>query len=222
MTVTYFILEGSDNERLRADTPNEEYEIVRCPNGHMSVYRRIGDLALRVKHNKRDERIIWAWISGCVFHKSILAEFDRQGFTGYRLRPATVRFRDGTVSDQYQELVVTGWAGVARAESGIRPTIKCERCHSVRYSAPTDCSQIIDWNQWTGDDFFFVWPLPNSILITERVAELLLRLAVKSYRLGGFQDCDPIVWTTGISPLRLSNYLPADLMVKYGLPLGLE
>ena len=222
MTVTYFILEAPDTERLLAEAPNEQHEIVRCPSGHMSVYRRIGDLALEVKHNKKDEKIIWAWISGCVLHKSILAEFEHHGFTGYRLRPATVRFRHGTVSDQYEELVVIGSAGAARPESGIRPTKKCEICHTIRYSAPTDCSQIIDWDQWTGDDFFVVWPLPRNILITERVAELLLKLGVKSYRLGGFQDFHPVIWTTGILPLRLSNYLPADLVAKYGPPLGLE
>lgn len=108
MVVTYFNLAEPDNERLLADAPNEKHEIVRCPKGHLAVYRRIDDLALEVKHTKREERIIWKWISGCVFHESILAEFERDGIAGYRLRPASVKFKDGPVSYEYRELIVTG------------------------------------------------------------------------------------------------------------------
>lgn len=110
---------------------------------------------------------------------------------------------------------------MARPESGILPTERCEFCHATRYSGLSDAKHLIDWAQWTGEDFFTVWPLPNLVLITEKVAELLLKLRVKSFTLRGFEDIDPVIWTTGISPGRLSNHFPTDFASKYGTPVGL-
>src|SRR5262249_50388021 len=59
MTATYFILESPRSERLLAEAPDEQHEIVHCPNGHLKVYRRVGDLRLHVKHNQNDEKIVW-------------------------------------------------------------------------------------------------------------------------------------------------------------------
>jgi hypothetical protein len=191
--VTYFNLHSLDNERLPADAPNQEHRILRCSAGHLDVNRRVSDLAVEVKHNNRGEAIIWAWISGCLVHERLLEEFRRRELTGYRVRDASVRFRDRLVSAEYRELIVTGWAGVARPESGIRVVKSCRTCHWKKYSGLRDPEQLIDWSQWTAEDFFIVWPLPNFILITERVAELLLNLDAKSFdlrsldQLGG--DC---------------------------------
>lgn len=222
MAATYFILESPRSERLLAEAPDEQVEIEHCPNGHLKVYRRAGKLQLHVKHNQKDESIVWKYISGCAVHESIVTEFERHRLTGCGWKPATVRFEDGEVSDHYKELTVTGWAGMARPESGITASDRCGICHAARYTAPTDVSRLIDWSQWTGDDFFVVWPLPNLILITERAAELLLKLQAKSFALGGFEDIDPIILATDITPGRLSNYFPSDLVTKYGHPLGLE
>jgi len=48
---------------------------------------------------------------------------------------------------------------------------------------------------------------------------------VKSFYLEeGFADitCDPIIAKLGYIGQRLTNYLPEDLAIKYGKPLGLE
>ena len=140
-SVTYFNLHRPHLERLFGDTDKKatlkEERVFQCPiDVFHSGSRRISDLALQVKHNKRDELIIWPWIPGreSIVHEKVLAEFERRGFTGYRLRPASVRFRDGQVSNNYQELIVTGWAGIARPESGIRVVKSCPGCLWKQYS----------------------------------------------------------------------------------------
>src|SRR4051794_36089533 len=119
MAATYFILESPRSERLLAEATDEQHEIEHCPNGHLKVYRRAGKLRLHVKHNQKDEKIVWKYISGCAVHESIVTEFQRHRLTGCGWRPATVQFGDGDISDHYKELTITGWPGIARPESGI-------------------------------------------------------------------------------------------------------
>lgn len=194
-----------------------------CPvGGHSDRNRRVGPLLLSVPHNRKSELMIWGWIESYVVHERLLAEYQRCGFTGYRTKPATVRFRDGSVSTEYHEFIVTGWAGVATPESGVHVDKSCPACHWKHYSPITNYEKLIDWSQWTGDDFFMVWPLPTSILITERVATLLQKQRSAAFQLAQLQDCDPLVAKAGFTVTRLSNYLPDDLAIKYGKPLGLE
>jgi hypothetical protein len=216
--VTYFNLAAPDSDRLRADhmegAPDEK-EIVRCRKGHLAVYRRISDLALQVKHDDVKQTMIWPWIAeSCVVHERIVREFQDFKLTGYRVRPAQVRFRNGAVSRSYVELVVTGWGGVARPESGIRLLETCPECSWKRYSGLHDVEQFIDWNQWTGEDFFKVWPTPYT-LITCRVAEALLHLDVKSFVLQDLQEIPAIVRESGFTVGRLSDRMPEDLALKY-------
>ena len=227
--VTYFNLTRPDSERLLADTaegaPEAEIEVLQCPitDEHLDGSKRVSELAWQVTHNDKGELLIWDWIEGCVVHRRVLDEFVKRGLTGYRLKPATVRFRDGIVSNDYCELIVTGWAGVARRESGIRVVKNCPACHWKTDSALEDVEQLVDWNQWTGEDFFIVWPLPKFILVTERAAQTLLELKTRSFRLRGLlEDVDPMVRELGFTVSRLSNFLPHDLASKYGKPLGLE
>ena len=235
MTV-YFHLAKPQGEGLYADrmkgSPKPEQEIRWCPltknktdgTRHLDGSRRISDLALQVTHNDRRETMIWSWMSECLIHESLLEEFRRAKLTGVRTRPAEVRFKDGVVSRDYNEMVVTGWAGLARPESGIRVEKSCPACHWKTYSPLKNAEEVIDWSQWSGDDFFIVWPMPSYILITERVAELLLRLDVQSLELRGLEDSrrSIVVDGAGFCVARLSNFMPEDLAIKYGRPLGLE
>jgi len=76
--------------------------------------------------------------------------------------------------------------------------------------------KLIDWSQWTGEDFFMVWPLAGWTLITGRVAEFLRARKVKSCTIRRPED------SFGRSVRRLSSYMPDDVARKYGEPLGLE
>jgi len=223
--VTYFNLHWPDSERLMGDSESKvKKEHKACPitTEHMGGSRRISPLAVKLARNLRGETMIWCWVEGLVIHERVLDGFRQQGFTGYRTREATVRFRDGKLSNEYHEFIVTGWAGVARAESGVRVKKGCPVCHWKNYTGITTYESLIDWSQWTGDDFFIVWPLPRFILITERVAQWILSHEVKSYRLRGLDDFDQPVGVNGFTVGRLSNYIPEDLAIKYGRPLDLE
>jgi hypothetical protein len=84
---------------------------------------------------------------------------------------------------------------------------------------------VVDWSQWTGEDFFIVWPTAAYKLVTERVAQWFLARKVKSVRLeGGFTEREgqPILSNLGFTVGRLSDYLPEDLAIKYGRAFGLE
>lgn len=229
--ITYFEMRPPDSESLLADAGKQasglkaQFEIAKCPitKEHVDSRKRISQLFLQVKHNYRDEMLIWPWIPNrYVVHEKLLLEFEREGFTGYRTKPAAVCFRDGSISSEYHEFIVVGWAGMASAESGIKLIKSCSGCHTNKYSSSNNVEAIIDWKQWTGDDFFLVWPIPLSTLITERVAKWLLQNKIKSFALGGLQDVTPAVAKFGFSPGRLSDYFPEDLAIKYGRPLGLE
>ena len=191
----------------------------RCSvsDDHFASSRRLSDLALQVKHDRCNEMIIWAKPGECVVHEQLVSEMKQRNITGYRLRAATVRFRGGYLSKDYQELVVVGWAGVAPPESGIHLLKSCPACQWRKYSGLTNADELIDWGQWTGEDFFMVWPLPLFILITERVRGLLHDLDAKSYstrRLGR-------AGIDGFYVGPLSDCMPKDLAKKYGPPLGL-
>lgn len=202
-----------------------EREDFPCPltKEHTEGHRRIGPLYLEVRHNRQDEQIIW----GCGFavHNQILEEFRKEGFTGYRVKPAIVRFGDGSISTEYQEFVVTGWAGMASPESGLHVLKSCPGCRWKEYSPVTNFEKVIDWSQWTGEDFFVVWPLIGYKLCTERVAKWLLEHKVKSFHLEkGFAQIerDPIISRQGFPGVRLSVFFPQDLAIKYGRPLEIE
>jgi len=225
---TFFNLTYPDSEGLMADFNKcfGERERVYCPltPEHIQLKRLSESLYFEVKHNRRDELIIWAW-GRCAVHEKTLDEFEREGFTGYRVKPATVRFRDGSISTEYHEFIVTGWAGMASSESGIRLVKSCPACLRKEYSPITNFEKVIDWSQWTGEDFFVVWPIMQFKLITERVAQWLLTRKVKSFRLEKEFDVlrrDSIISRQSIPAGRLSNCLPEDLAIKYGRPLGLE
>jgi hypothetical protein len=189
---------------------------------HCAVYRRVSDLALEVNHSDRGKLMIWPWLENCVVHEELLSQFRSANLTGYRTRPATLRFADGAVTAEYMELIVTGWAGVARPESGIHVRNSCPACHWKEYTGLKDAEQLIDWQQLTGEDFFVVWPMANSILVTERVAELLMRLNIEDFELRGVDEVPPRVAQSGFTVGRLSDSMPEDVALKYGVPLGLE
>lgn len=215
-----------DSERLIAERKNSWSEGRKCSvtTEHRGGFRRIGPLVLEVRHNRRDEQIICGWGEFAI-HERLLEEFDKEGFTGYRVEPATVRFRDGSEVTDYREFVVTGWAGKASPESGVQLVRSCTGCPYNEYSAISNYEQVVDWNQWTGEDFFIVWPMAAYKLVSERVAQWLLARKVKSVRLeGGFTEREgqPLLSKLGFTVGRLSDYLPEDLAVKYGKPLGLE
>jgi hypothetical protein len=221
--ITYFHLAPPEDESLLAQpmVPSTIDSNLCTGTGkpHLDRYRRTSDLVLETGSQNSEKRMIWTFSHGCwvcLVHDSLLAKMRDAGITGFRTRSTMIYSPgQGGMSD-YQELVICGWGGVAQPQSGVRVIRECPKCQWKRYSGVRDVDQLIDWNQWSGDDFFYVWPL-RHILITERVAEVLLGLKVEDFDLKGL-ECDWSDTTVGL----LSDLLPDDVAQKYGLPLGLE
>jgi hypothetical protein len=203
-----------------------------CPAapGHRRAVTPPGDEHLdatanvRVVHDKRDQTVIWTWPPWpfVVVHDRLAESLKSEGFSGYSLRPATVRFRDGSLSDEYKRLLVTGWGGMARPESGIRLKHACPGCLYKSYTTLSDASELIDKNQWTGEDMFVVWPMPGFIFITGRVAEFLSTSRTKSFNLRGLEKtAEPFAGKHGFGVGSLGDSFPRDLALKYGRPLGI-
>jgi len=183
-----------------------------------------GLINLEVKHNKRDQMLIWTWPPWpcVVVHEQLAVQMTSAGLSGFSLRPARVRFRDGSVTQEYKRLLVTGWGGVAHPESGIKLVKACRGCLLKSYSSLTDASKLIDPRQWSGEDFFVVWPLPYLVFITSRAADFFRFARAKSYALhsldpGGGRFCG----SSGFSVGSLADNFPRDLALKYGGPAGI-
>jgi hypothetical protein len=204
-------------------TREAKLRISRCPfsDDHLASLRRLSNLDISLKSGKGDETMLWCLQHECLVHQSLIAEFERQGLTGFRVRPATIRFPDGRVSKDYKELVVVGCGGTATPESGVRLVEGCPGCQFVRYTNVTYWPALVDLKQWTGEDFFKVWPLPNFILVTKHVVSLLRSLRVKCYSARRLDELRG-EWDFGIGVGPLSDVMPSDVARKYGRSLGLD
>jgi hypothetical protein len=232
----FYCLADSDSDRLLA-TPEDasspaggDWTPCSANPGHARCVTPPADEHLdatanvRVGHNKRDQMLIWTWPPSpfVVIHDRLAENLQSEGFSGYSLRPATVRFRDGFLSQEYKRLLVTGWGGLARPESGIRLEHACPGCLYKSYTSLSDASELIDKNQWSGEDLFVVWPMPGCVFITGRVAEFLSSSKIKSFSLHALEKAaEPFTGKSGFGVGSLGDDLPMDLALKYGKPLGI-
>ena len=112
--------------------------------------------------------------------------------------------------------------GQARPESGISLLKKCSGCPVKSYGKLLDSSQLIDESQWTGDDFFMVWPLPTSYtFVTKRVVEYLESAKMRTYVIHPADRLRGVAGKWGFSVRSLAERLPDELAETYGRPLGI-
>jgi hypothetical protein len=232
----FYCLADPDSDRLLA-TPEDKFgpagpDFTPCPAnpGHRRCTTPPGDEYLdaianvRVSHNKRDQTLIWTWPPWpfVVIHDRLTENLKAEGFSGYSLRPATVRFRDGFLSHEFKKLLVVGWGGLARPESGIRLDHACSGCLYKSYTELSDAGELVDKNQWTGEDLFVVWPMPYFIFITSRLAEFLTTSKIKSFSLRALEKtAEPFAGKGGFGVGSLGDNFPRALALKYGRPLGI-
>ncbi len=202
-------------------------EIIPCPldPGHPGIgWYRINDLVAKLRSPKvRD--VMNTWHSDYIITDRVATMFKEQGFTGYELRhvdvklPQTDRFRR-VIPPVLWELKATGWGGIAPESSGIKLVTICPGCCYTHYTALLHPEHLIDESQWDGSDFFFVWPMPGFIFITERVKDY-----VKEKRLKGV-DIIPVEKLKsnnyGYSPGRLRYYMDRERAKKLGGHLGID
>jgi hypothetical protein len=201
-----------------------QLEHVTCPakEGHRRGGKRLTNLSVALR-GKGVEDFIWTWLSECLVRDQVLELFRASGFTGIDVRPVKAKFKRPCGDDppRLWELVITGWAGIASVESGIKLTEKCDACGLLRYSRCENLGKLIEVSHWDGSDFFMVWPLPKFIFVTERVAK-----AIRENRLTGAILARPEDMSFGLppgfGPGRLSYWMPERRARELGGTLGID
>jgi hypothetical protein len=212
---------------------------VFCPTnpGHRRAGKRLTDLSVLLTSKKTPD-FVWTWQSECLIQERVLQLFREQGFTGFEVKPVRARMKvrakeidpcddnpgltEAEVSKARTptlwEVVITGWAGMAPPESGIRLIESCPDCGLKGYSCFTDPSRLIDESQWDGSDFFMVWPLPRFIFVTDRVARFINDNKLRGVGLKHLTElkCEGI-----LRGGRLSYRMPEARARELGEPLGI-
>src|SRR5260370_3152520 len=173
-----------------------DLEQIVCPvyPNHRRGGRRTRDLSAVLKKRQTFD-IMWTWHNECLIQQRTLKAFQEQGFTGFYAKPVQARFKRPVPSEPptFWELVVTGWAGLASPESGIRldQTKSCSHFGSLPYTKATDYSRLIDDKTWDGSDFFMVWPLPKYIFVADRVREFIQKNDIRLTEFARPADLQP-------------------------------
>lgn len=196
---------------------------------HSSLFAK--DVVINVARNVRNKAQGDAYI---LYHRgtSIILISDRLqsalreiGATGYELLPAVVRLSQPKkpVDVPFSQLLISGWGGNAPPDCGIAK-IEKEKSGVWRYSDPTDCSKIVDPEQYDGSDFFRVWPMPGSIFITNRIKNLFEEMHVKNCRFETLEKYfgSPRLYLPGMAPVPLALYFRPDRAKEVGGPHGID
>jgi hypothetical protein len=199
-------------------------EKVVCPvdAGHRRGGKRLTNLSVALS-GKGIEDFVWTWLSECLVQDHVLELFRKSGFTGFDVKPVKAKFKHRSEHEppRLWELIVTDWAGMASAESGIKLTKECRECGLLRYSRCENPAKLIDISQWDGSDFFMVWPLPKFIFVTERVAQV-----IRDNRLAGVVLQRPadisFGMVPGFGPERLSYRMSPERARELGAALGID
>jgi hypothetical protein len=158
---------------------------------------------------------VWTWYGECIIQDKVLHRFLSEGFTGFQPRPVYLR-REQASNEPVPilwELLVTGWGGVAQAESGITRVERCAVCGRQTYTGFTNPAMLVDREQWDGSDFFLVWPMPRYIFITERVASFILAGGLTGAEV---MELDRMRLPRGFSPGGLRDWMDDDRARQLG------
>jgi hypothetical protein len=221
---SFWNLRYPESRRKNAEWVLEDMdtEIIKCPrtDGHQRGGKRLTDLSVTLRGGKNDD-FVWTWLSDCLIQDHVLKLFQKNGFTGFEVKPVKAKFRRKSELPvpKLWELIVTGWAGMAPPESGIKLVERCEGCGHTVYSGCSNPNALIKESQWDGSDFFMVWPLPRFIFVTDRVVQTisnnnLTGVVLRQQKELGISD--------GYSPGRLSYWMPKKRAHELGAPLGIE
>ncbi|WP_457796729.1 hypothetical protein [Methylocystis sp. S23] len=113
--------------------------------------------------------------SSFVFTRRVFEALEEAGLTGWTMNPATVSFADGTVSNDFGELWINGFGGVAQPSAGCKLLWRCRGCGQREYQDGIIRGEAVRQARWDGSDFFIVWPLVNYPICTDRAKDILER-----------------------------------------------
>ena len=221
--IQFWRIESPESTAKLAEWAHEEMRLegVICPiyDGHQRGGKRLTDLSITLPgQNVQD--FVWTWQSECLLTERVLDLFRSNDFTGFEVKPVKAKFKKtDDKPPELWELVVTGWAGMAPLESGIKLIKHCSACGSLKYSGCTNPEKLIVPSQWDGSDFFMVWPLPRFIFVTERVAGI-----IRENKLTGAVLKLPTELSfsgSGFSPGRLSYWMSEQRAKELGEAMGI-
>jgi len=224
----FWNLRGPESTAKLAEWVSEEMDLetVTCPinDGHQRSGKRLTDLSIALPGGAVQD-VVWTWYSECLIQDHVLNLFKASGFTGYDVKPVKAKFKRASEHQppRLWELIVTGWAGMASAESGIRLIERCEGCGHTVYSGSNNPGAVIDASHWDGSDFFMVWPLPGFILVTDRVAQVIRDNRLTGVVLKQLRDVDlsgGLLGTLGGG--RLSYWMSEERARELGAALGID
>jgi hypothetical protein len=198
-----------------------ELESIVCSQipGHQRAGRRVTPLTVVIKRPVITD-FVWTWFSECLVTTKVLDVFRQAGLSGFETREAQARYKRPSMGSppDLRELVVTGWAGIAPASSGIVLREACPSCGHRSYSCFTQGAALVDPKQWDGHDLFMVWPLPRFVLLSDYAVQTLRDARLTGARLESLASLE---CRDGFSPGRLSYYMPEERARLLGAHLGI-
>lgn len=219
MEVSFYELDSNGNDRNYAEwDSNMDFQQVTCPiepDKHMRAGKRSPELSVLLRGTQND--IIKTWYSEFLLNDHVVDIFQKEGLTGYELKPVKARFKKKSDQPipQLWELVVTGWGGVA---GDVNITYKCDGCGMLRYSAPKDMSKFV--TNWDGSDFFIVWPLPKYVVVTQKVVDVIKKYDLKGCLFKNIMQLD-FSELRNLAPGCLRYWMPEKKAKEIGEPLGI-
>lgn len=188
------------------DGPGTSFERIPCVGdpSHTIANRRVRPLRVVAPVSPLAD-FQWTPYGECIVNGRVREAFSKAAVTGVGFHPVETYTTSGNrfSTEELYELVITGWGGLAPAQSGIHVIKECPFCRRRVFSHFTDPHLIFNFDDWDGTDMFTVWPMPRFILMVGRVKDIVVR-----NRFSGLKIC-PIA-DLPINPL-ISTFTPGNI-----------
>lgn len=159
---------------------------------------RLGLLPVRIQDLTKMSDFNWCRSGEVVITQKVVDLLSAASVTGYKTLPILVANSSFTLPP-LQELVVTGHGGPLAAEAGTKLASVCAKCGRKQYEIVYESLSgrywfhglYVDTTSWDGSDIFLFKELPTTMMITERVKDVLLAGGLNNYTaypapLGGY------------------------------------
>lgn len=165
-------------------TDFDPFILTKCPKfpEHQRGTRDVSvNLWIDVKGEKVGDFVATAY-SDWLITDEVAALLREEKLTGYELRP--VKVCDRKLDFNLWEMAVTGSAGKAHSDAGIRVVSHCAHCGSTVYSPiKKGVGIVLNEETWDGSDFFTIDEYYKYILVTENVKRVIEGNKLKGVRL---------------------------------------
>jgi hypothetical protein len=161
---------------------------------------------------------LWTYMSDCLISTRAVEFLREVGVHSFTTRPLCLydkKTSDPIIEHPYQELVVTGWGGIAPEESGIRLIKKCNYCKLLEYSGYIHPENLVNYQEWDGSDLFTIWPMPRYRFVTNRLKALLEEQCISGLRYIPISELE-VRATREFGPGRLSDWMPLERAKELG------